>query len=220
MNHLFLALFLIFSALHLYYSWQDDKKGRAKTKPFLLLFLLLFYVFSTWPLRVTLVLALITSWLGDVLLIPKGHKWFTAGGISFMFSHFFFINVYALRIDLHSVHWLMVLPVAAIYFYISVRVILAVRDNTPKMMVFPMWFYLLANSTMNVCAFMQLLSTHSLGAVIAYIGAVFFFISDCVLFIVRYHPKKDIIFKNHFTVMWTYLLGELLITIGVLMLGG
>ena len=58
----------------------------------------------------------------------------------------------------------------------------------------------------------------SAGSIVAYVGAVFFFISDCTLYLVRYHDNKDLIFRKHFTVMLTYLLGEALITIGMLMI--
>ena len=47
MKYLFLALLAVFSAIHLYHSWQDKGLHRAKTKPFLLLFLILYYVFAT-----------------------------------------------------------------------------------------------------------------------------------------------------------------------------
>ena len=81
-----------------------------------------------------------------------------------------------------------------------------------------MYFYLLCNSTMNIFALMQLFSSRNAGALTAYIGAVLFYISDCTLFLVRYHENKELIFRKHFTVMLTYLLGEFLITYGILML--
>ena len=43
MKTLFLILFILFSALHLIASWQDNRSMRAWTKPFLLIFLLLYY---------------------------------------------------------------------------------------------------------------------------------------------------------------------------------
>lgn len=220
MNIVFLILFFLFSVIHLYHSWKDDSKHRAYTKPFLLIFLLLYYLTSSQNLTIPLIIALFTSWLGDVLLIPKGHKWFAMGGISFMLCHFFFILVYINRIELSRVSWLVVIPVAILYFGIALKIIFSIRDNTPKIMVFPMYFYLIANSTMNVFALMQLFSVRSAGAATAFIGAVLFYISDCTLFLVRYHKNKDLIFKKHFTVMLTYLAGEFLITLGVLMLGG
>ena len=78
-SYAFLILYFIFSGIHLADSWKDDAAARKKTKPFLLIFLILFYVTAARAKGGTeyhLLLALITSWLGDVLLIPKGHHWF------------------------------------------------------------------------------------------------------------------------------------------------
>ena len=70
---------------------------------------------------------------------------------------------------------------------------------------------------MNLFALMRLFTMHSAGSIVAYVGAVLFFISDCTLFLVRYYRNKDLIFKRHFTVMLTYLAGEMLIVLGILM---
>ncbi len=218
--YLFLILFFVFSFLHLVSSYADDAEKRKRTKPFLLIFLLLFYVFSADHPSVYLILALATSWLGDVLLIPKGHHWFAYGGISFMFSHLFFILVYVSRIVFVHVPWILVVPAAIVYFGISHFIIQAVKDNTPKQMVIPMHFYLICNSLMNLFALMQLCSLRNVGAFIAWIGALLFFASDCSLFLVRYGKKPEVIYKKHFTVMLTYLLGEFLITVGILLLKG
>ena len=213
-----LLLFILFSTDHLVYSWRDNQKRRAFTKPFLLVFLVLYYLACARQIYIPLILALLTSWLGDVLLIPKGHKWFTAGGIAFMLSHLFFILVYLQKIELSQQPWQIIIPVAMLYYGIALKIIYSLKGNTPKMMLFPMYFYLLCNSTMNIFALMQLCSDRSIGALTAYIGAVLFYISDCTLFLVRYHPNKELVFKKHFTVMITYLLGEFLITYGILLI--
>ena len=220
MKYLFLILYIAVSALHLVASYRDDAEKRKKTKPFLLLLLLLFYLTATDKASVFLILALLTSWLGDVLLIPKGHKWFTMGGISFMFSHLFFVLVYCGQITLAKVNLLVILVLAAVYYGFSLFIIRKIRDTTPKAMVVPMYFYLFCNSTMNIFAMMQLLSRPTPAAAVAYAGAVLFYASDCCLFLVRYYKKPEIIYKKHFTVMLTYLLGELLIVAGILMLHG
>lgn len=219
-SYISLALFFVSCAVHLYHSWKDDSKKRAITKPMLLLFLICFYVFAEQKsqLSVALIAALATSWLGDVLLIPKGNGWFTAGGISFLISHLTFIAVYVTNIDFAKVNWFITVPVAIIYFVIAFKIIMAVKSNTPKIMVVPMYLYLIANSTMNVFALMQLISYPCLATALAYAGAILFFASDCTLFLVRYHENKNIIFKRHFTVMLTYVLGEFLITLGILLL--
>lgn len=219
-SYIFLALFFASCAVHLYHSWKDDSKKRAITKPMLLLFLIGFYVFAEDKsnLNIVLIVALATSWLGDVLLIPKGNGWFTAGGISFLISHLTFIAVYVTNIDFAKVNWFITVPVAIIYYFIAFKIIMAVKANTPKIMVVPMYLYLLANSTMNVFALMQLICNPCLATALAYAGAILFFASDCTLFLVRYHENKNIIFKRHFTVMLTYVLGEFLITLGILLL--
>ena len=220
MKYAALFLYVIVCIIHLRASYADDRTARVRTKPFLLLLLLVYYLLAADPPDGLLVLALFTSWLGDILLIPKGHHWFAYGGISFMFSHLFFVLVYQRQIDLHTVSLPAVLIPALIYTGISLAVILAVKDTTPKKMILPMYFYLLCNSAMNVFAFLQLLSLHTVGAYVSYAGAVLFFISDCTLFLVRYYNKPEIIYRKHFTVMLAYLLGEFLIVEGILLMKG
>lgn len=219
MKYLFLVLLLIFSVWHLTESFRDRQKYRAYSKPFLVLSILFYYVFavSGKPSGI-LIAALAASWLGDVLLIPKGMKWFIAGGISFMISHLLFIAVYVPRIDFSAVNWFIIIPAAAVYFGIAFFVILKLRSHASKVMQIPLFAYLLFNSAMNVFALMQLVCAPSAGSVIAYLGAVFFFISDCSLFVVRFIEDNKIIFKKHFTVMLTYILAEFLITQGVILL--
>lgn len=218
MRFVFLALLIVTSAIHLFDSWRDDARRRKYTKPFLLIFLILYYIFSTDAPSFLLIAALAASWLGDVLLIPAGNKWFVAGGLSFMMTHFLFVAVYARQVRFESVKWWAVIPAALLYYGISALIIRALTPSTPKMMLVPMYVYLLANSTMNVFSFMQLMAVPSFAAAVAFGGAVLFFISDCALFLVRYYEKKDIIFKRHFTVMLTYVAGEFMITQGMLML--
>ena len=214
--YIFLALYVITSGIHLYHSWSDDPKRRY-TKPFPLFLLALFYCFAAKDINWVLVGALMTSWLGDVLLIPKGTKWFVAGGISFLFCHVLFVIVYYPAVRWEDAIWWIVIPAIILYYGTSFRVTLAVKDNLHIGVLIPMIFYLVMNSTMNIFALLQLMSLRNTGAWIAYIGAVSFFISDCTLYLVRYHSNKDLIFRKHFTVMLTYLLGEALITIGILM---
>ena len=122
------------------------------------------------------------------------------------------------RISTESVNFLLIAVLAVLYYGFSLFIIRKIKDTTPKAMVVPMYFYLFCNSAMNIFAMMQLLSRPSLAAAVAYIGALLFYASDCCLFLVRYGKKPEIIFKKHFTVMLTYLLGEALIVVGIIML--
>ncbi len=205
-----LVLLAAASGIHLFAPFD-----RKITKPFLLLLIAAYYITSVETPSALLLAALLTSWLGDVLLMPKGDKWFVAGGISFMLSHFLFIAVYTPRVDFSLVRWYIAVPAAILYLGISAVIIKLVKPTTPKMMVAPMYIYLVANSSMNFFALMQLMSNPGAAGAVAYIGAVLFFASDCTLFMVRYY--KNGYFKSHFWVMLTYILGELMITQGVIM---
>ena len=217
-KYIFLILLFLVSVIHLYHSWKDDGKKRKYTKPFLLPLILAYYLAASPSPSIFLIGALVTSWLGDVLLIPKGNKWFVFGGLSFMLTHVLFIIVYAQYVDFSNILWAAVIPAALIYYGISVFTVYTLKPTTPKMMLGPMIFYLLCNSTMNLFSLMQLITVQSKATVIAFIGALLFFISDCTLYLTRYHKNKNLIFKKHFTVMLTYILGELFITIGMVML--
>ena len=221
MHYIFLVLYLITSVLHLIASYRDDKNWRKRTKPLLLLFLILFYVTAPQEKNVYLILALVFSWLGDLLLMGKGNTMFTLGGISFGLSHLFFILTFTGFIIFEHVNLIFVLLLFTIYAVLSYIVIKLVKDTTPRKMVVPMYVYLIFNTIMNLFAFMQtgfgnrqeLTFSFTL---VSYIGAALFFISDCVLFVVRYYKDPEAIWKKHFTVMFTYLLAELLIVLGVL----
>ena len=186
----FLVLLAVSGVAHLYGSWVKKEKLRAVTKPMLLLFIILYYITSGVRINPLLIAALAASWLGDVLLIPKGNAWFTAGGTAFMLAHFLFIAVYVPQVDFSKVNWFVAVPAAVAYYSVSAGII----------------------------ALMQLISNPCAGSVVAYTGAVLFFVSDCTLFLVRYYKKPEIVFKQHFTVMLTYIVGEFLITQGIIML--
>ncbi len=218
MDILFLAFFGLLSLLHLISSWKNDRAGRAKTKPFLISSLALSYLFSTEDPSGLLLAALLTSWLGDVLLIPRGNRWVILGGASFLVSHFLLMGLYLPHIRFAAVPWLQLLPVAVVYTLLSAKSIRSVQDNTPKPMLIAFGLYLLTNSVMNLLALMQLLTSRHPGAAVSYAGALLFFLSDCILLLVRYHRNPDLIPKHHFPVMLCYLSGEFLITLGMCMM--
>lgn len=215
MKYIVLAAFFIVTGIHLYASLKKDKSLRAKTKPFILLTLLAFYCLSADPVVWTVILALIFSWIGDVLLIPPGVKWFTIGGISFMVSHFFFILSYAALTDFSKVSTaaMIVLPVL---FLISTAIIFKyLRPHLPKALFYPMLLYLLINGGMNCFAWFRSMSTVGPAAVITAIGALMFYVSDTSLFFVRFNKESRL--QTHFLVMLTYSIGEFLIVLGLIL---
>ncbi len=214
MNYVFLAVFLLSTVIHLYASLKKNTRLRNITKPFILLALLGFYVLTTDALSIAVIFALIFSWIGDVLLIPPGVKWFTAGGISFMISHAFFVAGYWRDVVFAAIPiWLIV--VLAVFFGVMVVIIFSkLKPYLLKPLLPPMALYLLINGTMNCFAIFRCVSNPCAATVTTLIGAALFFISDTSLFFVRF--KKDGRLKTHFIVMLTYSVGEFLIVLGLI----
>ena len=214
MKYVFLAVFIIATAIHLYASLKQDKQMRNMTKPFILLALLGFYVLAARVPSTFIILALIFSWLGDVLLMPKGVKWFTAGGIAFMISHVFFILGYLKDVNFAAIPvWLVIL--LAVFFVTVVTYIFSkLKPHLPKALFYPMFLYLLINGAMNCFAIFRWVSVPSAATLTTAIGAALFFISDSSLFFVRFNKESRM--KTHFLVMLTYSIGELLIVLGLL----
>jgi len=216
MKYVFLILFIISSLVHLYGSYKDNVIIRNYSKSLILIGLIGFYVYSVEEINLLLVFALFFSWLGDVLLIPKGVKWFTAGGISFMISHFLFITVYYPHINFNNVNWIIVVIAFIIYFYFVNKVFKMLKPYLPKGLFIPMYIYLLINMANNLFAWMMFMSNMTIGSILVLIGAISFFISDSCLFLVRFHVQ-EIVPKRHFIVMLTYIIAEYLIVYGLML---
>lgn len=227
MQYLYLGLFIVITGLHLYASLKKNDGLRAITKGLILMMILGFYLeslhagnlfglpLSTAEMSWLLVIALMFSWLGDMLLIGKGLKWFVPGGIAFMVSHAFFIATYAQFIDFSKIPlWLIIVP-AVVFATVVTILFTKLRQYLKPGLFIPMFFYLLLNGGMNCFALYRLFAAPSLGTILTAVGAVLFFISDCTLFFVRFN--KDCRIKSHFPVMLTYSVGEFLIVLGLIL---
>ena len=214
MKYVFLAIFFLSTAVHLYASVRQDTGMRNISKPFILLSLLGFYVLAARSPAAAVILALLFSWIGDVLLIPKGVKWFTAGGIAFMVSHAFFVAAYWKDVVFSAVPSLLIVFLAVFFIAAVAYIFSKLKPHLPKALFYPMFLYLLINGCMNCFAIFRAVSLQTAAGIITAVGAALFFISDSSLFFVRFHKEGRL--KTHFLVMLTYSIGEFLIVLGLL----
>lgn len=214
MGHIFLFTFGFFTIWHLIASLNQNEDNRKFSKGFIVFSLIAFYLSVAHSPKWLVLLALTFSWIGDLFLIPKGTKWFVMGGISFMISHILFSICYALRINFNNLSFVYFIAFGLFYLIIVFLIFKKLKEFLPKPIYYPMFFYLVLNATMNTFAICRFISDMSRGPFITMIGAVLFFISDVILFFVRFN--KDCRLKTHFAVMLTYSLGELLIIVGLM----
>lgn len=219
----YIAIFVIFLTLHLYGSYIKRDSLRAPTKPVLLLAILGMYLawvsYKNADPSAFLIFAILMSWAGDVLLIPKGVKWFTAGGVCFWISHFLFIITYwKSGIVFSAINPIVIVLISLAYFTAATITFKYLKKSLPKQLFVLMYLYLLTNGAMNTFAWFRLLSgSCSLASGLATaVGALGFYISDSTLFFVRFDKNSKI--KSHFWVMFTYSIGEFLIVLGLMLL--
>lgn len=219
---IYAGLFFVVTGIHLYGNHFGKSDFCTATKPVILLTILGMYLEYMHGMHVDpsvwFVLALLTSWLGDVLLMQDGTLWFTAGGVTFGISHILFVIAYTTsgiafcNIPIPGI----VLPVL-VYAGVTCFVFARLKPYIPGPLFIPMFLYLLANGVMNVFAWFRLLggTCSCVSGCATVIGAILFFVSDLLLFLVRYDEKIRI--KSFFGVMLTYSLGQFLITLGFML---
>ena len=202
MKIVFLVLFFAVCAVHLAASFLDKQKIRYATKAFILLFLLLYYVFAAEKASGIMTVALITSLVGDIFLMPSGIVFFAVGGASFLASQVLFILQYSAFIDFSNVNTAAVCAVAVLYFAAAVFAFKKLKAGMDTKTFFGAAAYLAVNGAMNLFAFMLLLSMPCFGSALVLFGAAAFYVSDILLFFNDFYvcPLK----RKYFLVMLTY----------------
>ena len=215
--YVFLILYLIAAALNLSASLKNNRILFGVTKPMLLLLLGLYCFFRTTPAPDWLLIAsLAACWLGDVLLMLKGDLWFTAGGVSFFAGHVLLIFIFARESSIGGAFPAVQMIAAALYAAAASFVMARAGKEAPRIMRIPMFLYLLCNAATNLFALARMTGAFGIWSVLSYAGALLFFLSDCILFLLRYDTERTCFFKSGFFVMLTYATGVLLITLGLL----
>ncbi|MBR6452930.1 MAG: lysoplasmalogenase [Lachnospiraceae bacterium] len=211
----FLILYGVISVVHLYGSAICNQTVRDLTKPLLMPALAAFYITSTDAVNPFVVGMIATSWLGDMLLMVHGLKWFVSGGVSFLFTHLLLILAYLPKIGFGARDgWII-----AAYLVFGGGLIRSsakhLKKYLPRATIGMMTGYLAGNALMNLFAGMQALSSPSTGTVLILVGAFLFLLSDGLLFQVRFN-KKAPFYHMHFNVMLTYILAKFMIVLGFL----
>ncbi len=214
--YVFLALYLIAAVFNLIGTREGRGKLFAVTKPMLILLLCLYCFLKTLPSPDRMLIAAFAAcWVGDILLMLKGDLWFTVGGISFFAGHVLLIFVFAREADLGSAPIAVLIVASAVYAAAASLVMARAGGGAPVIMRVPMFMYLMVNGVTNVFALSRLFASPGIWSALSYAGALLFFLSDCILFLLRYEKGRPRLFKSGFFVMLTYISAVLLIALGL-----
>lgn len=201
------AVFAVVLVIHLLALWVDWLMIAQITKPLLMITIAAYFmaaVKGNSRLKIFILLALLFSWLGDVLLMfqSRDSLFFLLGLSSFLVAHLFYIFFFdkiRKQENLKSRIW--TLLVIAVYY----SVLITILNPWLGEMKFPVRVYGLVISFMLMLALhMFYLENKPAGKYMA-AGAILFVISDSVLAVNKFFrplPQADVV------IMLTYALAQ------------
>lgn len=175
------------------------------------------YFYRKFPTKNTLLLALLFSWIGDVILLfaDIAEIYFILGLISFLIAHviscFLFNNQIKIKAKKNSIIFGIGSFLIAFYLIGMLTVLLPTLGN----LKIPVTVYASVISIMVLFAFNGFLVWKSPGNKYIFIGALIFVMSDSILAINKFYAPIE---RSSFFIMLTYLMAQYLIVVGILKL--
>jgi uncharacterized membrane protein YhhN len=201
--------------------WMEGTRLEIFSKPLPLLALLLYFLWMRNPWgrgrdAWLMPLALLGSWLGDVLLMFPGQGFFMAGLSSFLIAHIIYTLVFGegkpmqRLLQTHSPTWIVLgfVPAGLLLGYLW--------PHLPPAMRLPVGIYALVISMMMLSALSRQGRVPETSFRMVALGAILFVVSDAILALNRFAQEALTIPKASFWVMATYLSAQYLIVQGVL----
>ncbi|HAA14140.1 MAG TPA: hypothetical protein DCE41_21580 [Cytophagales bacterium] len=213
-----LGLFLLDAVLHLVSTQIEGQLFNQVTKA-LLMPLLIVYAITKKSiiaprLKRSLVIALLFSWVGDILLALPVSGYFIPGLAAFLVGHVVYIVAYGyasatypLKVIWHR--WWYSLPIVGYGF----SFIAWLLPKLPSGLEIPVVLYALVITVMLLAAAGRGKYTHPTSFIFVLLGAVFFALSDSMIAINRFVNPLE---QGSLLIMSTYILGQWLITEGLL----
>ena len=209
-SYILLGLFVLVSAAHVFFCAKKMTTPRKVTKTFCLLFLgtSVAIAVPNYPL---LYIGLFCGMLGDFfLLFDKKKILFCIGAGFFLANHVLFI-VQAM-VYLSPMDWTVWLGIAVFLLLVyGIGYMLAFWMLRSKFRAIPAGFYAVALISSVATYVLAIMLGHGLWFFISLIGSISFFVSDIML---SYSIFKKGEQKQRHWIMTTYLLGQLLISVG------
>ena len=216
-NHI-LNSFLGFSIVYLVLILVGREDITWFLKPFLLPFLIVaVYFHQRFSSKKILLVALILSWIGDIILLfaNKGELYFIGGLIAFLLSHIFYILLFNKQLKMYlkksrTIYWIGITSII-IYLLVMMVVLMPYLGD----LLLPVFVYAMTISIMLLFALKGFLNWQKPANIYIFIGAIIFVASDSVLAFDKFYAAIP---YSSFFIMSTYLAAQYLIVIGILKL--
>lgn len=210
---LFPVFLAALAVVHLISCWRGDDDLRKPTKIALMPVVALTYLaFANTP-SLWVVAGLLLGCLGDLFLLrPLQKHFFALGTASFFLGHvcylIFIYTHYAIRVG-----WVWIVVISAVYAAGAAFVYANSRRNIPRALRPLALAYMVMLCTLSISVFLPLVTAFTWGKLASFLGASFFLTSDGVLCDMLFTKKAEPT-KQNFAVMGTYILAQVLLTMG------
>ena len=159
------------------------------------------------------VAGLLFGCLGDLFLLrPLQKHFFALGTASFFLGHvcylIFIYTHYAIRVG-----WVWIVVISAVYAAGAAFVYANSRRNIPRALRPLALAYMVMLCTLSISVFLPMVTAFTWGKLASFLGASFFLTSDGVLCDMLFTKKAEPT-KQNFAVMGTYILAQVLLTMG------
>lgn len=217
-NATFFKIFVLFSAFYLLVLFLGYENLDPYLKPALIPLLSLgAFFYRKFPSQKILLTALLFSWIGDVILLftDISEIYFILGLIAFLFAHITYCVLFNKQKFNRKERNKPVFITGSIL--IAVYLVAMISFLMPSLgdLKLPVIVYASIISIMFLFAFNGLLTWKNPGNQLVFFGALIFLISDSILAINKFYFP---IYKSSFFIMFTYLVAQYLIVIGILKL--
>lgn len=210
---LFPVFLAALAVVHLISCWRGDDDLRKPTKVALMPVVALTYLaFANTP-SLWVVAGLLLGCLGDLFLLrPLQKHFFALSTASFFLGHvcylIFIYTHYAIRVG-----WVWIVVISAVYAAGAAFVYANSRRSIPRALRPLALAYMVMLCTLSISVFLPLVTAFTWGKLASFLGASFFLTSDGVLCDMLFTKKAEPT-KQNFAVMGTYILAQVLLTMG------
>jgi uncharacterized membrane protein YhhN len=175
------------------------------------------YLYRKFPTKNALLLALLFSWIGDVILLfaDIAEIYFILGLISFLTAHIIYCVVFNNQIKTKARKNSVVFGIGSFIIALYLIGILSVLLPFLGDLKIPVTVYASVISIMVLFAFNGFFVWKNPGNKYIFIGAIAFAISDSILAMNKFYAPIE---RNSFLIMLTYLVAQYLIVVGILKL--
>ena len=211
---LWIILFLIDLIIDLAAVYLKNETLRYISKPLLMPLLIVYFILHTRPfisaLKKWIVLALVFSWLGDVLLMfeSTNSSFFIFGLIAFLIAHIFYIFFFenVIRKERLNKNYWWFIPV--LIYYVALISVLSPHLGDMKL---PVRIYGIVISYMLIQALQTGRINNRAAAGLMIVGAILFITSDSILALNKFYQPFE---YAGIAIMVSYGIAQLLITLG------